>query len=357
MSYRNLKILRDNVIGWVVAIIFWLIMRTYGVSDNAIEHPEANSVFRLILIFGPLVGVFYGFVQIQMERYLYKRVPLWKLVLIGTGANTLIIGITIVFGYFFIREFVGFRNEISFTDYLQSPSTILVFFYSVLVNVVMSSIRQINLLLGEGNLLKILRGDFYSPRVENRIFMFVDLKGSTAIAEELGHIQYSRFIQDCFYDLFVVHKYGAEVYQYVGDEVVLSWELKRRMKLNNCIKAFWAFQDRLVKRRAYYLKKYGVYPTFKAGINEGEVTVAEVGEIKREIAYHGDTMNITSRIQEMCNVYEKELLITESFYKRLKSRDKFLIECMGQEELRGKNAPIKIYAVEREFDCLNMKKY
>jgi len=33
--------------------------------------------------------------------------------------------------------------------------------------------------------------------------------------------------------------------------------------------------------------------------------VAEVGEIKTEIAYHGDTINTAARIQEQCNVLKQ----------------------------------------------------
>ncbi len=211
----------------------------------------------------------------------------------------------------------------------------------------MASIREINLLLGKGNLWRFIRGDFYSPRVENRVFMFIDLKGSTTIAEQLGHIRYSRFLQDCFYDLNVIRHSGAEVYQYVGDEVVLSWRVKKNMDYVKCLKAFWAYEDELEKREQYYLDKYGLAPKFKAGLNLGEVTTAEVGEIKREIAYHGDTMNIAARIQDKCNDYDRTLLVSELFYTNVKANGIFDFELMGEELLRGKNETIKIYAVNR----------
>ena len=47
--------------------------------------------------------------------------------------------------------------------------------------------------------------------------MFLDLVGSTKIAERLGHKTYSRFIRHCFHDLTdIVLRYKAEIYQYVG---------------------------------------------------------------------------------------------------------------------------------------------
>lgn len=62
------------------------------------------------------------------------------------------------------------------------------------------------------------------PREEDRIFLFLDLNSSTVLAEELGHIRYSELSKCCLADLALsVKKYKATVYQYVGDEAVLSW--------------------------------------------------------------------------------------------------------------------------------------
>ncbi len=58
-----------------------------------------------------------------------------------------------------------------------------------------------------------------------------------------------------------------------------------------CIQAFFAFQNRINEKGQYYQRTYGHIPEFKAGVNIGAITVAEVGERKREIAYHGDTIN------------------------------------------------------------------
>ncbi|WP_323756052.1 adenylate/guanylate cyclase domain-containing protein [Roseivirga sp.] len=347
MNKRNLKILRDYIIGWIVAIIFWVIMRSYGVTLNTPATPEPVHALRLIIIFGPLAGVLFGLTQIKIERYLYRRIPLWRLELFGLVSNVVIMSIMFVLAFFMIKYTFGFNEPIDFWQFLSNPSAILVFFYSIFVNFVMALLRQINLSLGDGNLWRLLRGDFYTPRVENRVFMFIDLKSSTSIAETLGHIRYSQFIQDCFFDLQAVQQYGAEVYQYVGDEVVLSWKSRLDMDFSICLKAFWAFQDQLNKRKNHYITKYGLIPVFKAGINEGVVTVAEVGEIKREIAYHGDTMNITSRIQEKCNHYDRLLLVSECYYDKISHQKGHVQELLGEEELRGKNELIKIYAIER----------
>ena len=347
MRKDELRLLRDYIIGWILALGMWTIVRNVGVTVNAPAEPEPHENLRMLFIFGPLAGLLFGLVQVKFERYLLRRIPLWKLIIYGLITNTAIMSLLFTMAFFFFQNVVGFKEPTTFGQFITNPNAVLTFLYSLLVNFVMASVREINLLLGPGNLWRFVKGDFYSPRVEKRVFMFIDLKGSTSIAEKLGHIKYSRFIQDCFYDLNVVRHSGAEVYQYVGDEVILSWKVHERLQYMRCLQAFWDYEDELEKRESYYLDKYGIAPRFKAGINLGEVTTAEVGEIKREIAYHGDTMNIAARIQDRCNEYDQTLLASEFFSERLKESKAYDLELMGEELLRGKNEALKIYAVKR----------
>jgi adenylate cyclase len=202
------------------------------------------------------------------------------------------------------------------------------------------------MMLGEGNLLRIIRGQFYNPKVDERIFMFLDLRGSTTIAEELGHLKYSQLIQDCFYDLAVVHEYKANIYQYVGDEAVLEWRAIRGKESMNCIKTFFAFQNQIQKKSKYYLHKYNLIPEFKAGMNLGDVTIAEVGDLKREIAFHGDTINTAARIQGECNRLNSDLLVSENLLKYLRLEHWARQKLKGQIHLRGKQKPVNIYSIE-----------
>jgi adenylate cyclase len=177
--------------------------------------------------------------------------------------------------------------------------------------------------------------------------MFMDLKSSTTYAEKLGHIKYSELIQDCFFDLTdIVEKNDANIYQYVGDEVVLSWELNKGLKNNYCINVYYDYMNVIRGRSKYYEKKYGMVPEFKAGISSGFATVAEVGELKKELAYHGDVLNTASRIQGVCNKYNKSLLISEELEKDLNLDSNFKTELIGSIELKGKFQPVGIYSVE-----------
>ena len=207
-------------------------------------------------------------------------------------------------------------------------------------------ILQINEKFGQGVLINFLLGKYHKPKEDERIFMFMDLKSSTTLAEKLGHIKYSQLIQDCYFDLTdIVLSYEAKIYQYVGDEVVLSWDIDKGVNHHNCLKTFFAYDALLKSKSDYYQSKYGEVPEFKAGLNLGPVTVAEVGEIKKELAYHGDVLNTAARIQSQCNNYKKKLLVSEEIRNQFENQIPFEFESLGDIILKGKEKSVNIFAV------------
>ena len=99
-------------------------------------------------------------------------------------------------------------------------------------------------------------------------------------------------------------------------------------------------------KKEKYLKKYGVYPQFKAAMHAGSVSVTWIGTIKKEVAYHGDVLNTASRIQGVCNKYNKFLLISDELENNLKLEPNFKKELIGSIELKGKAKPVSIYSIE-----------
>ncbi len=219
-------------------------------------------------------------------------------------------------------------------------------FYSAIVSILISFISEVNKKFGPGILLKLFLGKYHNPKVEEKIFMFLDLKSSTTYAEKLGHIRYSELIQDCFTDLnSLVLKYKAEIYQYVGDEAVLTWTIKEGLEDANYLHFYFAFRDKINSKAEYYKEKYGLVPEFKAGVNGGDITVAEIGDIKREIAYHGDVINTAARIQGECNTYNEKLIISEFLAKKINRESKFVVTDLSTIRLKGKKNLVKIYRV------------
>jgi adenylate cyclase len=205
-------------------------------------------------------------------------------------------------------------------------------------------VLHINEKYGQGVFFKLLIGKYYRPKVENRIFMFLDIKSSTTIAEKLGHEKWFRLLND-FYNGITepILNYKGDIYQYVGDEIIVNWTLKKGLPKNNCINCFFAIKAYISQHSDYYAQHYGVVPGFKASIHSGSVTVGEIGMIKKEIIFTGDTLNTSARIVELCNHYKAELLISENLLEQLQDQASCKYEKVGDLELRGRQQSIIIY--------------
>ena len=188
---------------------------------------------------------------------------------------------------------------------------------------------------------------YTSPQIEERIFVFLDLANSTEITERLGHAQYSRFIRACFHDLArIVVQYKALIYQYVGDEAVLSWELSDGVKDNTCLRLFFAYQKRLQEKAAEYEREFGVAPFFRGSMDLGTVTRATVGDVTQQVAYHGDVLNVASRLQELCKVYSEPVLISERVSEALPASSQFVTRSLGKVILRGQSQEVGVFGVD-----------
>lgn len=182
--------------------------------------------------------------------------------------------------------------------------------------------------------------------MENRIFMFLDLKDSTTHGEKLGHQKFFKLIQDCFHDLTdsaIAH--NVEIYQYVGDEAILTWDVPAGVHNSNCVSIFWDFEKRLAKNGKYYVDEYGFIPEFKAGINMGPVTVAEIGDIKREITYLSDVLNTAARIESACTKHKQKLLVSGPVRDIMSRDSRYQFVSIGAIHFKGKEREEEIFTV------------
>ena len=192
-----------------------------------------------------------------------------------------------------------------------------------------------------------LDGRYHKPKQELRIFMFLDMRSSTTIAEELGHARYFQLINELFQDITdpIVHSRG-EIYQYVGDEISVSWPLRRGVKNQRCVRCFLDIRAKLLKRGPYYRDRYGIKPTFKAGFHYGEVTSGEVGLVKKERIFSGDAVNTAARIQESCNAHGVDNLISKELLDLLLQQGQLPVREIGGIALKGKRAAISLWTIE-----------
>lgn len=200
--------------------------------------------------------------------------------------------------------------------------------------------------MGHGVLANFFTGKYHTPKEEVRIFMFSDMKASTQIAEQLGHIRYFELLKAYYADLsegIVAH--AGEIYQYVGDEVVVSWPLARGVRDHNCLRCFFAMKQDLRKRAPWYREHFGVVPDFRAGLHVGAVTTGEIGALKREIIFTGDVLNATARIQGLCKAHGVDVLLSGDLVRQLHPALAFALRPLGRRVLRGRQREVELYTL------------
>lgn len=208
-------------------------------------------------------------------------------------------------------------------------------------------ILQMNTRTGNGFVGNFIRGKYYVPREEKKIFMCLDINSSTAIAEQLGDDRYHSLLRDFFSDIAdpILENEGT-IYQYVGDEVIVAWNYEEGLKDNRCINCFYDIKRKINENAKKYQPRYGLVPTFKAGFHCGRVVAGEVGTLRREVTYSGDVLNTTARILAMCRNYGAEVLASGNLLSQLCLGKTFEVLELGQMKLQGKQTEVMLNAIK-----------
>ncbi|MGB3074149.1 MAG: adenylate/guanylate cyclase domain-containing protein [Chitinophagales bacterium] len=356
MSSRNI---RNNIFfqitGWTFSAWLFMVIRVAGLADyeriKLIEPIRYQVIFIQSTMAGFTIGLLLGILDIFLSKSKLRKRSFGFLVVIKglIYISTIIIVVSLIHFITGLSDQLSIQQElVKLKVFYHQGLLIAILVYALVISFLISFILQVNQKFGPGILLPMLLGKYFKPQQENRIFLFLDLRSSTTYAEKIGHVLFSELIQDCFYDLAKqVEKFQAEICLYVGDEAVITWKLKNGLLNNNCLRITLAYNEQLQSRSEHYKIKYGMVPEFKGGLNAGLVMVAEVGEIKKEITYHGDVVNTASRIQNLCNQYGKNLLISEQLKNQLPPANDLQFELIGSLELKGKKELVSIFSVEK----------
>ncbi len=210
-------------------------------------------------------------------------------------------------------------------------------------------VTQLFLVLNEkyspGVFLDILTGKYINPVVEKRIVMFIDLKDSTPIAEKLGHSLYFKFIRDFINEVSTaIIEFDGTIYQYVGDEVVCSWKFAPH-NTRKCFDTILYARKNIQKKSTYFRDKYGIIPEYRVGIHIGEVTIGEIGVVKKDLAMSGETMNTTARIRSACNELRHQFIVSKAFMDNIDLQE-WQAKNLGLVELKGLGADIELFSLQ-----------
>ena len=207
-------------------------------------------------------------------------------------------------------------------------------------------VLQLSRLVGDRTMRDIVFGRYHRSRMEERFFLFVDITGSTPLTERIGPEAIHRFLGEVFrLASDPIDDHHGEVYQYVGDEIVITWMVNEGRGAARPIACFFAIEQALARAAPDFQREFGAVPHLRAALHAGPVITGEVGGSRRSIVYHGDVMNTTSRIEQATRDLERQFLVSGDALERLADLDGFEREDLGPQRLRGRAAPIQVYAV------------
>ncbi|AUP77716.1 adenylate/guanylate cyclase domain-containing protein [Flavivirga eckloniae] len=343
--------------------IIWLffgltyVMLEYGILGQLTIYPATGNKYSphnsIIMISSGsfLIGLVQGCVEVLWLKAYFKHKSFWIKILFKSIFYTLfvivfLIALTLVYNSFLhkapifssvvIGTLLVFMKKFSFWSIILYSGIILD------ISLFYSEIRDY---LGENVMINYL-GKYHKPKQETRIFMFLDMKSSTTIAESLGHKAYFELLKTYYADMTnAILETSGEVYQYVGDEIVVTWKEKPGVYKNNCIHCFRKISEAINKKRDKYIERFGLVPEFKAGYHIGMVTTGEIGVIKKDLIHTGDILNTSARIQAECNKFNSKVLISEALSEKLVEDHRFSCIKIDNLLLRGKNHHIQLYKV------------
>ena len=215
------------------------------------------------------------------------------------------------------------------------------------LSILVAIVYELTRLIGIRVLFNVLLGRYRRPTREQRVLLFLDLAGSTTLAEKMGELRVQDLLTRFFYDIdAAITAHGGEVHAYVGDEVIVTWRVGAAKEIR-ALDCFFAIRDRMTAQADHYLREFGLVPEFRAGLHAGPVAISECGDSRRQVAFFGDSMNVAARLQAHCKDVGRALLVSGDLLRLLHPGPDLIVEALGATQLRGRTAPVDVFAIEQ----------
>ncbi len=129
---------------------------------------------------------------------------------------------------------------------------------------------------------------------------------------------------------------------------MITWPMARGLKKGRCVTCVFDVLDRLEAESELWRSRFGTVPRLRAALHGGSVVTAEVGVDRHKIAYFGDTVNVTARIEALCRPLDAGILISDDLLARLGPLPAGIrSRALGAHALRGRGQPLSVSTLER----------
>ena len=182
---------------------------------------------------------------------------------------------------------------------------------------------------------------------ERRIvtILFCDVKGSTAMAEQLDPEEWAEMMNTAFeYLIAPVYHYEGTVARLMGDAILAFFgaPIAHEDDPQRAVLAGLEILEDITKYREKVQRERGMEFSVRVGLNTGLVVVGNIGsDLKFEYTAMGDAINLAARMQTAAD--PNSILISENTHRLVSSL--FDFEDKGNIEVKGKSEPVHVYSV------------
>ncbi|HZV43583.1 MAG TPA: hypothetical protein VFF90_03870, partial [Saprospiraceae bacterium] len=205
---KLLQIVPFGIIGLMFGILYAII--EFGLIGHLDHYPKTGNPYHCVwnslstILQALVMGTLFGVTEVFVMDKLFAGKPFTVKFLMKSMIYFVAIGLC-------LAGFSAISTSILHQEGLFSPVVVQYLkaffidtsFWTIMLFVGMIFslailITEMSQHLGHGVFLSFLLGKYHIPREEERIFMFLDIKGSTTLAEVLGHVPYFKFLNQYY---------------------------------------------------------------------------------------------------------------------------------------------------------------
>jgi adenylate cyclase len=330
-----------SLLNWIAIAAF---VAASGILYNLVFYPQSpvyiGATFALFSGL-PIVAFERGLILPRLNRWLHRLpTPIFIASALILDFNLIGIGFAAAGS---LLKLLGLLNG-NWRDATLLPTS--VYLYAIAMTTVVLFVIRVRELLGRDVFASLLTARYRNPVEEERVFLFIDLVGSTSFAEEHGDLRAQQYIGALF-SAFAepVRRYKGAIDDYMGDAAIITWPLNRGMKDARCVRCVFDILSDIEANSQTWLKNYGRVPRVRAALHGGSIVTAEIGVDHHKITYFGDTVNTTSRLEGLSKTLERQVLISADLARRLDLPDGIVAEDLGDHSVKGRGQCIGVVAL------------
>lgn len=348
LNLRKAKSIGFYVLAWIGVCLFYMYVRFFGGTLPMSIDVLVPAALQFAMLAGLSQGIYEVYVldDDRFHRSVLESTVMRTLFNLSMVLSNCLIVVLLWAGQEY-EEMIGQPAMETIHALLLEDEFWAFLLFCLVSTFLITFVRSINKKFGPRTFLNSLLGKYQDPKEEERIFLFLDLKSATTLAEDLGHFAYSAFLRDYFrlVSNCCIENQG-EVYQFAGDGVILTWTMDSCRRRPRPLEFYHDLVICFRNTQRRFERKYGAYPHFKAAIHVGRVIGTEVGNFGSQLAFHGDALNTTARLQGLCNLLKKDLIASETLVRKMPSLAGFRTIPQGSFQLKGKNRDLDVYSIE-----------